>query len=137
MASFAVLFILILTLAGLSIAVVNAMFSSPWGAYTVFCTIPIALIMGIWMHVVRPGDVKGGSVLGVVLLAIVILTGPYVAASPTLSSMLTLSKNPVGDFYPALRIRGLGPSRVAVALSPGFTSRPTSNSVPSPPSPWG
>lgn len=55
-ASFAILFILILTLAGLSIAVVNAMFESPWGAYTVFCTIPIALIMGIYMHVLKPGD---------------------------------------------------------------------------------
>jgi carbon starvation protein len=60
-ASFAILFILILTLAGLSIAVVNAMFQSPWGTYTVFCTIPIALLMGIHMHVLRPGDVKGGA----------------------------------------------------------------------------
>jgi carbon starvation protein len=44
-ASVAILLILILTLAGLSIAVVNAMFSSPWGTFTVFCTIPIAIIM--------------------------------------------------------------------------------------------
>lgn len=99
-ASFAVLFILILTLAGLSIAVVNAMFSSPWGAYTVFCTIPIALIMGIWMHVVRPGDVRGGSLLGVVLLAIVILTGPWAASNPTMVSLLTLSKNQLAVFIP-------------------------------------
>lgn len=99
-ASFAVLFILILTLAGLSIAVVNAMFSSPWGAYTVFCTIPIALLMGIWMHVVRPGDIRGGSILGVVLLAVVILTGPYAAHNPTISSMLTLSKNQLAVFIP-------------------------------------
>lgn len=99
-ASFAVLFILILTLAGLSIAVVNAMFSSPWGAYTVFCTIPIALLMGVWMHVLRPGDIRGGSVLGVVLLAIVIITGPYAASNPTISSMLTLSKNQLAVFIP-------------------------------------
>jgi carbon starvation protein len=45
-ASFAFLFILILTLAGLSIAVVNAMFDSPWGLFTVFITMPIALLMG-------------------------------------------------------------------------------------------
>ncbi len=62
-ASFAVLFILILTLAGLSIAVVNAMFSSPWGTFTVACTIPIALLMGVYMHVIRPGDVAGGSII--------------------------------------------------------------------------
>src|SRR6266498_3363455 len=65
-ASFAILFILILTLAGLSIAVVNAMFSSPWGSYTVFCTIPIALLMGLYLPTIRPGDVKGASVIGVV-----------------------------------------------------------------------
>lgn len=58
-ASFAVLFILLLTLAGLSIAVVKAMFNSPWSAYTVICTVPIALLMGIYMHILRPGDVKG------------------------------------------------------------------------------
>ena len=46
-ASFAFLFILILTLAGLSIAVVNAMFESAWGTFTVFSTLPIAFIMGI------------------------------------------------------------------------------------------
>jgi carbon starvation protein len=91
-ASFAVLFILILTLAGLSIAVVKAMFNSPWSAYTVACTLPIALLMGIWMHIIRPGDVKGGSAIGVGLLALVILTGPYVAAHPTLSSFFNFSE---------------------------------------------
>lgn len=49
-ASITVLFILVLTLAGLSIAVVNAMFQSPWSTYTVLCTIPIAIIMGIYMR---------------------------------------------------------------------------------------
>ena len=56
-ASVAILFILILTLAGLSIAVVNAMFSSPWGTFTVLATMPIAVIMGIYLHVWRDGDV--------------------------------------------------------------------------------
>ena len=52
-ASVAILFILILTLAGLSIAVVNAMFDSPWGTFTVFSTIPIARVMGrpVWKTV--------------------------------------------------------------------------------------
>ncbi len=75
-ASFAFLFILILTLAGLSIAVVNAMFESAWGTFTVFSTLPIAFLMGIWMYKLRPGDVKGGSIIGVGLLAIAILVGP-------------------------------------------------------------
>ena len=99
-ASFAILFILILTLAGLSIAVVNAMFSSPWGAYTVFCTIPIALLMGVYMHVLRPGDIKGGSAIGVILLALTVITGPYAASNPTISSMMTLSKNQLAIFIP-------------------------------------
>lgn len=99
-ASFAVLFILILTLAGLSISVVNALFDSPWGVFTVLCTIPIALLMGFYIHVLRPGDVKGGSVLGVVLLALVLYLGPYVAASPVLAPMLTFSKDALAVSIP-------------------------------------
>ncbi|MHC1726094.1 MAG: carbon starvation protein A [Syntrophobacteraceae bacterium] len=99
-ASFAVLFILMLTLAGLSIAVVKAMFNSPWSAYTVICTLPIALLMGIYMHIIRPGDVKGGSLIGVSLLAVVILTGPLVVANPTLAALFTLSEKQCAVFIP-------------------------------------
>ena len=99
-ASFAILFILILTLAGLSIAVVNAMFESPWGTWTVFCTIPIAIIMGVYMEILRPGDVRGASIIGVTLLFLCVISGPYVAANPTLSSLLTLSKPQLSIFIP-------------------------------------
>lgn len=99
-ASFAVLFIVILALAGLSISVVNALFNSPWGVFTVFCTIPIALLMGFYSHVLKPGDVKGGSVLGIVLLALVIYLGPYVAANSLLAPMLNLSKNALAVSIP-------------------------------------
>ncbi|KAA0891267.1 carbon starvation protein A [Oryzomonas japonica] len=99
-ASFAVLFILILTLAGLSIAVVNAMFSSPWGTYTVFCTIPIAILMGIYLQKIRPGDVKGASVIGVVLLFFAIVTGPFIAADPVLAGLFTFSKKQIALFIP-------------------------------------
>ncbi len=100
-ASFAVLFILILTLAGLSISVVNALFDSPWGVFTVFCTIPIALLMGFYVRVLKPGDVKGGSAIGVILLALVIYSGPYVAASPSIAPLLTFSKNALAVSIPA------------------------------------
>lgn len=100
-AAVAILFILILTLAGLSIAVVNAMFSSPWGTFTVFATMPIALLMGVYLHVWREGDVKGASVIGVVLLGAAVLAGPYVVESPTLSSIFTLSKNQIALIIPA------------------------------------
>jgi len=99
-ASIAFLFILILTLAGLSIAVVNAMFESAWGTFTVFATMPIAFLMGIWMYKIRPGDVKGASIIGVVLLFLAILVGPYVAANPTLSSMFNFSKKQISIIIP-------------------------------------
>ena len=99
-ASISILFILILTLAGLSIAVVNAMFNSPWGTFTVFATIPIAMIMGIYMQKVRPGDIKGGSMIGVVLLVISLLAGPHVAENPTLAAMLTFSKKELAVIIP-------------------------------------
>jgi carbon starvation protein len=99
-ASFAVLFILILTLAGLSISVVNALFDSPWGVFTVFCTIPIALLMGFYAHFLRPGDVKGASFLGVILLALVIYLGPYVASNSQLAPMLSFSRNALAVSIP-------------------------------------
>lgn len=100
-ASVAILFILILTLAGLSIAVVNAMFNSPWGTFTVFATLPIAMIMGIYMHYIRPGDIKGMSIIGVVLLLISLWVGPYVAADPALAKMFTFTKKELSVIIPA------------------------------------
>jgi carbon starvation protein len=99
-ASFAILFILVLTLAGLSIAVVNALFGSPWGTFTVLATIPIALLMGFWMYVWRKGDVTGASVAGVVLLLAALLAGPHVAASPALAPLLTFSKQQLAVIIP-------------------------------------
>ena len=101
LASFAVLFILILTLAGLSIAVVNALFHSAWGTFTVACTIPIALLMGLYLYKIRPGDVAGASVIGVVLLFLALLAGPYVAANPTLSAWFTLNRTTIALLIPA------------------------------------
>ncbi|MDR3567961.1 MAG: carbon starvation protein A [Syntrophobacteraceae bacterium] len=112
-AGFAVIFILILTLAGLSLAEVNAMMNSPWSAYTVFCTLPIAVIMGIWMRMVRPGDVAGASMVGVALLALVIVTGPFIAAHPVFSHWFTLSKNQCALF---IAVYGFAASALPVWL---------------------
>jgi len=100
LASFAVLFILILTLAGLSIAVVNALFESAWGTFTVACTIPIALLMGLYLYKIRPGDVAGASVIGVVLLFLALLAGPHVAANPDLARWFTFSKPTIALLIP-------------------------------------
>ena len=99
-ASWAVLAILGLTLAGLSIAVVNAMHNSLWSTYTVFCTIPIAVIMGLYMQVWRKGDVKGASLIGVVLLFLCILSGPWVAAHPEYFGWLDIDKKPMSLIFP-------------------------------------
>ncbi len=112
-AGFAVIFILILTLAGLSLAEVNAMMKSPWSAYTVICTLPIAIIMGIWMHKIRSGDVAGGSVIGVALLALVIITGPFIAADPVLSNWFNLSKDQCAIF---IAVYGFAASALPVWL---------------------
>ena len=99
-AGVAVLFILILTLAGLSIAVVNAMHESVWGTFTVFATMPIAILMGVYLHVWRHDDVLGASIIGVVLLFAAVLAGPYIAENPTMASMFNLSKKQLSVFIP-------------------------------------
>src|SRR6202166_3390380 len=68
-AMIAVLFILLVTLAGLGIVVVNALAASPWGVFTIAMTVPIAVIMGWWMFKSHAGQVTviGPSIFGVVL----------------------------------------------------------------------
>ena len=99
-ASWAVLAILILTLAGLSIAVVNAMHNSLWSTYTVAATIPIAIIMGLYMQVWRKGDVKGATLIGVVLLFLCILSGPWVAAHPEYFGWLDIDRDTMSLLIP-------------------------------------
>ncbi len=82
-AMIAVLFILLVTLAGLGIVVVNALSNSPWGVFTIGMTIPIALIMGVWMFKSHAGKitVTGPSIFGVVLLIGSVVAGHWVAES--------------------------------------------------------
>ena len=85
---------------GIRIAVVNAMHNSLWSTYTVAATIPIAIIMGLYMQIWRKGDVLGASIIGVVLLALCILTGPYVAAHPETFGWLDIDKKPMSILIP-------------------------------------
>src|SRR5580692_11500251 len=79
----AVLFILLVTLAGLGIVVVNALAASPWGVFTIGSTVPIALIMGWWMFKSHSGKVTitGPSIFGVVLLIAAVIAGHWFAQS--------------------------------------------------------
>jgi carbon starvation protein len=85
----AVLFILLVTLAGLGIVVVNALSNSPWGVFTIGMTIPIALIMGFWMFKSHAGkiSVTGPSIFGVVLLIASVVAGHWVAQSGAASTL--------------------------------------------------
>lgn len=80
-AMIAVLFILLVTLAGLGIVVVNALAASPWGVFTIGMTIPIALIMGVWMFKSGGDKIKvtGPSIFGVVFLIGAVIAGNWFA----------------------------------------------------------
>ncbi|NTV52506.1 MAG: carbon starvation protein A [Candidatus Firestonebacteria bacterium] len=80
-ASLAIIFIIIVALAGLGLAVVNALTASPWGTFTLAATIPIALFMGVYLKILRPGKVGEVTLLGVVLLLAAIIGGHGVPGS--------------------------------------------------------
>src|SRR5882724_1707360 len=90
-AMIAVLAIMIILLAVLALIVVNALRASPWGLFTIACTIPIALLMGWWMKRWRPGKVGEASIAGALLLLIALVAGGSVASHPTLASAFTHS----------------------------------------------
>ncbi len=64
--SIAILIIIIVALAGLGLAVVNALRDSPWGTFTIAMTIPVAMIVGMWMYRLRKGHVTEATIIGVV-----------------------------------------------------------------------
>ncbi|HKH84687.1 MAG TPA: carbon starvation CstA family protein, partial [Gemmatimonadales bacterium] len=78
-------------LAVLALVVVNALKDSPWGVFTILCTIPIAVLMGFWMKAWRPGRTLEASVVGVALLLIALAGGRYVAESAILAPYFTYS----------------------------------------------
>ena len=85
-----VLVIMIIILAVLSLIVVKALTSSPWGLFTIAATIPIALLMGVYMRFIRPGRVGEASAIGVVLLLLSIWGGREVAESASWGPAFTL-----------------------------------------------
>lgn len=81
-ASLATLFIIIVSLAGLAVAVVNALKNSPWAFFTVFMTIPIAILIGLYMFVWRKDRIVEGSVIGIALLFLAVVAGPFIINTP-------------------------------------------------------
>ena len=83
--------IMVILLAVLALVVVKALVGSPWGMFTIASTIPIAVLMGVYMRYIRPGRVGEGSIIGIVLLMLALYFGSYVAESETLAPMFTFS----------------------------------------------
>src|SRR5690606_38206492 len=90
-ALFGAFLIMIIILAVLAMIVVKALQGSPWGMFTVIATIPIALLMGVYMRYVRPGRIGEISVVGLVLLLAAIWFGGRVAANPEWAAMFTFT----------------------------------------------
>src|SRR2546423_7105072 len=87
----AVLGIMVVLLAVLGLVVVNALRSSPWGTVTIGLTIPIAMLMGVYLRWIRPGRVLEASAIGLVLLVFALYAGRAVAENPSLAPVFTLS----------------------------------------------
>src|SRR2546427_7959957 len=90
-AQLAVLAIMTILLAVIGLVVVNALKSSPWAAFTLAMTVPIALLLGVYLRFVRPGRVLEASIMGVALVLFAVIAGQWVANSPSWSHMFTLS----------------------------------------------
>jgi len=88
----ATLTIMLIVVAILALVVVNSLGDSPWGVFSVGMTIPIALVMGVYMRFLRPGHVGEVSAIGVVLLLLAIVAGGWINANPALASMFHLSR---------------------------------------------
>ena len=88
----AVLFIVVIALAGLGLAVVNALRDSAWGTFTIGVTIPVAVLMGLYMYRWRKGDVTVATVFGVTALILAVVGGRWVAESP-IAGFFVLGRN--------------------------------------------
>ncbi len=87
----AVLAIMVILLAVIALVVVNALKASPWGAFTIAMTIPIALLMGVYLRYLRPGRVLEASAFGFALVFFSVVAGQWVNNSPAWSHAFTLS----------------------------------------------
>jgi carbon starvation protein len=87
----AVISIIVILLGVCALVVVNALKASPWGTFTIGMTIPIAVLMGVYLRRLRPGKVLEASVLGFVLLMLAIWGGQWVSQNAMMGSWFTLS----------------------------------------------
>ncbi len=87
----AVISIMVILLAVVALVVVNALKDSPWGTFTIGMTIPIALLMGIYLRFLRPGKVLEASILGFLLVMAAIFSGQWVSQTPNVAHLFTFT----------------------------------------------
>lgn len=83
---------MVILIAVLGLVVVNAMKHSPWATSTVATTIPIAILIGLYMRNVRPGHVLESTLIGVVLLLFAVVAGGWIDQHPDLRQWLDYSR---------------------------------------------
>ncbi len=91
--SIAIFFIVVVALAGLGIVVVGALKESSWGTFSIGMTIPIALLVGFWMHRIRPGKIGEASLIGVTLVFLAVVFGKFLP--PALAACFTFPRNQI------------------------------------------
>lgn len=79
--SVAIVFVMVVALAAMALVVVNSLRDSAWGVFSIGCTIPIALGMGVWSYRIRPGSIRPATAVGVALLLAAVAAGAWVHES--------------------------------------------------------
>jgi carbon starvation protein len=95
LAQIAVLAIMVILLGVVALVIVNALKSSPWATFTLAMTIPIALLLGLYLRFVRPGRVFEASLIGVALVLFAVVAGQWVADSPSWARAFTIGGIPL------------------------------------------
>ncbi len=95
LAQIAVLAIMVILLGVVALVIVNALKSSPWATFTLAMTIPIALLLGLYLRFLRPGRVFEASLIGVALVLFAVVAGQWVADSPSWARAFTLGGIPL------------------------------------------
>jgi carbon starvation protein len=109
----AVLSIMVVLLGVGALIVVNALKNSPWGTFTIALTIPIALLMGVYLRRLRPGKVLETSALGFVLVMLAIWGGKWAAEAPSVAHYFTLTATTLAGL---IIVYGLAASALPVWL---------------------
>jgi len=133
-AQIAVLAIMVILLGVVALVIVNALKSSPWATFTLAMTIPIALLLGLYLRFLRPGRVLEASLIGVGLVLFAVVAGQWVAASPSWARAFTIGGIPLAgalivyafaaSALPVwLLLRGFGAAGVVAAGAAGLSER--------------